>query len=79
MFYAAGLRRSQFLRVTARVKSSPLISIASSSGRIVMLPASGYRRPREPAFLEPLGAYPKPTAIPHERFDTRAAAVGEQE
>jgi hypothetical protein len=41
MFYAAGLRRNQFRRDFVCVKSSPLISIASSSGRITMPPTSG--------------------------------------
>ena len=34
MFYAAGARRSQFLRGRASATSSPLTSIANSSGRI---------------------------------------------
>ena len=34
MFYAAGSRRSQFLRGRASARSSPLSSIANSSGRI---------------------------------------------
>ena len=47
MFYAAGSRRSQFLRGRASPTSSPLSSIANSSGRITtQLPsvAAGQRK-----------------------------------
>jgi hypothetical protein len=36
LFYAAGKRRSQFLRGRASATSNPFTSIASSSGRIVI-------------------------------------------
>jgi len=39
MFYAAGARRSQFRRGRASARSSPLTSIANSSGRIATLRA----------------------------------------
>ena len=47
MFYAAGARRSQFRRGRASARSSPLTSIANSSGRITTLrasAASGHRK-----------------------------------
>ena len=40
MFYAAVPRRSQFRRGAACLRSSPLISIENSSGRIVTVPVS---------------------------------------
>src|ERR1700694_6028126 len=48
MFYAAGARRSQFLRGLAWPRSSPLTSIANSSGRITTLRAPLSGQPKRP-------------------------------
>ena len=78
MFYAAGSRRSQFLRGRASARSSPLSSIANSSGRITTQPASvavGQRkRPFSSRFAHthsPLPSHTSPSMLPKTTVEYR--------
>src|SRR5215471_16657647 len=78
MFYAAGARRYQLRVGRPCARSIPLISIASSSGRIDTLPASVASGQRKTPSLQPLRAYPQPGTIKDQRFQSSPRTVCEK-